>query len=910
MRKTMRWAWALGLCVASSQLWAQSNMPWDEYERRIRSAETLTVAGPDIFGDAVNFYTGGLSFTATDIDIPGNSGLPVRLTRTMAVSNRKGYSSNDLPMADWDLDLPRIDGLPAKCDTTDAMAARPPIVNVGGMSFFPSEYWNGTRLMIPGQSGGDMLLINAAMPRPSSGGPYYWIAGQTVLSCLPSGYLAVTPDGTKYWLDWRASFQEPALNKKEQDIDATMARSRAALYASRVEDRFGNSVVYNYSNGPTGPVRLNSIVASDNRTISLTYNASGFIATASDGTRTWNYEYNTANPKVTLSAVNLPDDNPTGVRRRWTFDFYPFTSTVLRYYHGEPGEIWRDCFNPGDVVETSYVGTVTHPSGAVGQFTVFPTRFGQTNVPQVCTGYRPAGHTNFVQYSYYPVQWDSFALVKKRVTGPGVPDAEWNYSYYSDAGWASGQLDCRSDTCYVQPACSDAAGGTAEAAITGPDGFVRYTYGNRYRCNEGKLFKVERGPSAASIMRTETMTYALAETGQPFIAPIGTSPQPRSVAYKSEYPHPQTSTAVSLDGATFTSEVPATCAGGKRCFDNLGRSLRTAASSSLGFSRVTATDYYDDNTKWVMGQVKRQYDPATNVVSSQVDYDPVTALPVRKYSFGKLEQSFTYNGDGTLATASDGRNNATVLSNWKRGVPQGVRYADNSTESIVVNDLGWVMSATNEAGSTTIYEYDLMGRINKVVAPLEGGAKVWNDKVITTEPVPAAEYGIPAGHWRQIVIQGNQKKIVYFDAFFRPVVEQEEDFSNPTGTLRWVTRRFDAAGRPEFESYPRNPYVDGGVNAGTAVNGTRTYYDGLGRVNRVEQDSELGVLATTTEYLPGFKRQVTNPRGIVTVTQYEAYDSPDSAQPLQINTPDSGTTLISRDRYGKPTAITRWGPGL
>ncbi len=88
----------------------------------------LAVLGSDLFGDQVNLVNGGLSFSITDISVPGNSSLPVALTRTFAVTDRTKYLTNDEPLADWDLDLPRLSGVfaPNWPDARCTVAQAPP----------------------------------------------------------------------------------------------------------------------------------------------------------------------------------------------------------------------------------------------------------------------------------------------------------------------------------------------------------------------------------------------------------------------------------------------------------------------------------------------------------------------------------------------------------------------------------------------------------------------------------------------------------------------------------------------------------------------------------------------------------------------------------------------------------------
>jgi len=50
-----------------------------------KHATGLTALGPDLFGEEVNTNTGGLSFSQTDLSLPGNNGLSVNVTRRLIV---------------------------------------------------------------------------------------------------------------------------------------------------------------------------------------------------------------------------------------------------------------------------------------------------------------------------------------------------------------------------------------------------------------------------------------------------------------------------------------------------------------------------------------------------------------------------------------------------------------------------------------------------------------------------------------------------------------------------------------------------------------------------------------------------------------------------------------------------------
>jgi hypothetical protein len=92
-----------------------------------------------------------------------------------------------------------------------------------------------------------------------------------------------------------------------------------------------------------------------------------------------------------------------------------------------------------------------------------------------------------------------------------------------------------------------------------------------------------------------------------------------------------------------------------------------------------------------------------------------------------------------------------------------------------------------------------------------------------------------------------------------------------------TVKRYDAAGRLAFQSYPMASLSS---YASTTLKGGKTTYDALGRVTQAQQDSELGVLTTTTAYQSGLKIKVTDPRGNATTTSYLAYDQPTTDWPV------------------------------
>src|SRR5258705_8679793 len=84
-----------------------STIAYFEQGLLIRSGEVIEALGPNLMGDSVNEYSGGLEFTQTDVSLPGNNALPVQVGRHKAVGTIQAYAGTGL-FANWDLDIPRL----------------------------------------------------------------------------------------------------------------------------------------------------------------------------------------------------------------------------------------------------------------------------------------------------------------------------------------------------------------------------------------------------------------------------------------------------------------------------------------------------------------------------------------------------------------------------------------------------------------------------------------------------------------------------------------------------------------------------------------------------------------------------------------------------------------------------------
>lgn len=822
------------------------------------------------------------------------------------------------------------------------------------ISYYPEQYWRGNEVDIPGKGGGPLLALAAGQPRPSDGQSYPWTTkdGWRV-SCVPAlkngsgeGFKVALPDGTKYTFDWMSSRKVASLKDKQcktafyneynvanwqqsyytlewspggpggtphlqwrlhrMDGGSASGGSRQVnfcqeqvvvnrreyfLHATKVEDRFGNTVVYDYD--PANPRRLRSITSSDGNTISLGYGSHGKISTVTHNGRTWQYQYGSADG-ATLTAVVQPDAS------RWTFQ-YGDLHTML--HHDNQRILWADCepHVPGQATATVTIG---HPSGATGTFNFRSMMHGTERTPGACYLPDPDKPLHAVLSDHVMV-YKTASLTSKQISGPGLPTQNWSFNYFPNWSWnVNGYVDdCTGDVCNT----------TIKTEVTAPDGSItRSTFGNDYWRNAGQLLKVETLQNG-SVVQSVTNTYLASAAGQPFPDAAGIDPNPRNNRLVSEKNRPLSSTVTVRDGDSFARST--------QSFDAFVRPVRVVKSNSLGRAKEEVTEYHDHLGLWVLGQVQRQYTPSTDVhgrsvpgvlVSVETQFN-AQALPWKTYKFGKLQQTLSYTPQGQLSSVADGNGNVVSLSDYYRGVPRSIRFPATpeapagATQSAVVDANGWITATIDEFGSKTCFGYDVMGRINNVVFPSETQTGVcdtsrWAPVSAGFQQIAAAEYGLPAGHWRLHRYEGTKHTNTYFDAMWRPVLEETLDASDIGGTRSQIVKRYDAMGRVSFVSYPQR-------NVGSFLDvtqGTRTAYDVLGRVTRTEQDSEHGSLATTTEYLSGLRTRVTNPRGAVTVSSHLAWDAPSYELPISSVMPENKIIEIERHpQFGWPLRLTQ-----
>ncbi|TVS19486.1 MAG: hypothetical protein EA417_00515 [Gammaproteobacteria bacterium] len=351
--------------------------PYMEYRKRVEAAQNVSPLDTGLFGEQVSLYNGSTSFTVTDIDLPGNGTLLVQLTRRYSVELQPQsfiapYDALLRGIGNWEVDVPF---LAATYHTSAGNALRcngayvPPFSSIGG-AFRRAEVWQGISINVPGRGSFSAMGVQSQTPRPSGGATYKLTTTERdVFDCIPmkagftgEGFRMTTASGDLYYFDIATTRTAARLAKSvpqsggQLPLTVYLNRQRLYLLASKIEDRFGNTVEFQY-NSDGLPTR---IWASDGREINLFYSSKRLSSASSHG-RTWNYQYThtTSGFYARLSQVTQPDNS------KWV---YTYTNDLMPSLDAAalPPMPW--CTSLPDLQQEDHVLTATHPSGATGTF--------------------------------------------------------------------------------------------------------------------------------------------------------------------------------------------------------------------------------------------------------------------------------------------------------------------------------------------------------------------------------------------------------------------------------------------------------------------------------------------------------------------------------------------------------------
>ncbi|MET0504842.1 MAG: hypothetical protein ABWZ85_05900, partial [Luteibacter sp.] len=388
---------ALLVLMLGGQALAQSSPPMpvspeDEYLQRHPVADILQPEGAHALGEVINVRDGSIRWQQVDVALPG-PGPVIELRRTLNVPvlplSRTPQVARENALGDWTLEVPRLDTLSAALDggagwffTDDALrcshfATAP---DAGGIS--AADWWHGYHLSIGGETQDVLARLPGSLPPPlvqGRDGPIDfkgitrkgWSVGclrTTSNGVAGEGFVAVSPEGTRYWLDRLSAKPAPSIARPG---GAALDRRHVTMLVSHAEDRFGNAVDYSYDMDGN----LVSIRAVDGRELRLTYrmwtSADGqrawrlndvtAVSTTTGATqRVWRYDYAAVADLPSLRQVTRPD------QRTWIID-----ATALWTLPSLPAPLYQGCDAATPSADSILRPVMlVNPDGLTGNFTL------------------------------------------------------------------------------------------------------------------------------------------------------------------------------------------------------------------------------------------------------------------------------------------------------------------------------------------------------------------------------------------------------------------------------------------------------------------------------------------------------------------------------------------------------------
>lgn len=493
------------ILIAQPSTWAQSGIePYIEYRKLTETAQRISPLDTGLFGEQVSLYNGATEFNINDIDIPGNNSLPVQLGRRLSIelqpqNNISPYDTRLLGIGNWDSAIPYVEAVYPSASGWPATRCSVGSVPATVVSrFYRSEFWPGLTVHIPGRGSTNIMGMQNSTPRPQNGTYRFTTSERDVFDCIPiksglegEGFRMTSNSGVRYYFDVAVSRTAAKLmkyvkpNRDDFPIEIYMGRNKYYILASKIEDRFGNTVQYQY-NATGQPVRIWS---NDGREILLSY-SSGRLSHATSHGKTWQYHYHTNGD---LAQVIYPDGS------RWG---YSYTGSLMP--PPEPAEIsslpW--CRRMPLALSAGYSLTINSPSNATGIFEFINKRHFRSGVH--ATECAQEGDLLDPVYTLLvPNYFDVMSIINKTLSGPGIPAPQvWTYDYISPVASLWG-LPTQAPS-YPCTACEP----EKSTLVTNPDGTkVRNYFGMRYYDNDGRLLKLETLTAANSVLRTEAISY-------------------------------------------------------------------------------------------------------------------------------------------------------------------------------------------------------------------------------------------------------------------------------------------------------------------------------------------------------------------------------------------------------------------
>ncbi|MCL1132648.1 hypothetical protein L2748_23590, partial [Shewanella sairae] len=654
-----------------------------------------------------------------------------------------------------------------------------------------------------------------------------------------------------------------------------------ALFVSKIEDRFGNWVKYEYDAS-----NISRIVSNDGRNISVKKDSKG-TSVYSEG-KMWRYDI--LNKGSGTSSGNNRNDlivtQPDGLQWKYELDISETISTS----DSDGNPICGRQFKPSRT--TSHPMKVTSPYGAITEFKFDFIRTDHSNIDS--TRFHRTDDYRRCHYSY---------VLKERTVTFNDKVMKDTYEYSENYGVFDIEADNPNPASLLPFPAPPGISRIDNKSIT-----KTLSNGNKEKYYINRKFRTGAFNTLSAIeyydanqkrpTLTESFAYNLSDA--------------KGVSYKSGKDVFEITPRLSSHKKMYSNgDVIMVRYTDFNQFD--APSHKSVTDDSTGYKRYWKEDVIHDLNTWLLNLPSKTYlsetPTYTNAYKETVYNDQY--LPYQEKSFGRITTTHTYHADGNLLkTRYAGLNKYQQFDNYYRGQPRKITYPcpttngcntinGSSTNSAVtlleINGDGTLKSLSDFNGNKTYYRYNDMQWPTEV----DYANTKWADKFIGYSTVSHTDDGISGsgilpGMLRKTVRHGNHQKHTYYDGLLRPIYTREQDITD-NQTTRYQAFEYDNQNRQTLVSFPSdNPARRLGI---------MTKYDVLDRVIRQTRTSDDAV--SRTEYLAGNKIAVTDPMDNTTTTTFLTYDASAKDNPILIEAPNSNDITIDYNQYNQTTRLSQ-----
>jgi YD repeat-containing protein len=680
-------------CLMGTESFATSGFPVSGAPERITD-------------EVINLKTGEIYLETRDISIPGNGGMDLNIYRSFAKFPNIYFTY----MRNWELEIPRVI-VPANpygetaggrstgvglCE--DPRPADIPEMELweGWVRFFdptapydrgPFNYsytktssgiWSlilykgreaGIILVIPGQPTRTLVPVSTGLAEYPPSVRYvtedHWVAecyASNNTNGRKDAFLVRAPDGSVYIMD------QIGRTHGDHKFARLSSFGHSTAYATRVTDKNGNNINYEYSvhRGATlsssdyfaipSLVAPTRVYSDDGREVKIYY----------DEVDTSNYiqmqDRELHEPPVSKIETN------TG--QIWS---YHYINENMDSVTGPEGLTWSYEYNGpiiGQRYKTSWISRYSYDDS------------DRYNIPHVSKIITPSGAT--VDYTYREYSGDYWGgpnkdikvqtLSTRTVSGGGLAGGAWTYALNSDI-----------DFTYLE--------------ASGPNKKKQWQYYKAYNdWKYGRLRSIKTKDTAGQVLREEVYTW----TDHRRISDLATVDKDSYLPVSME--HRGVVSQRVVDGSfdtTFSN------------FDDFGYA-RTVTETGNATRTISRTFFYDAQN-WVIGKIE---DESIDGLTIDRTYDNKGQLQ-KIVEYG-ITTEFEYHPEGDLwkrIRTKDGQQIVSKYENFYRGIPRTETRPDGVILTREVNPSGTIASEYNGRSFKTSFSYDLLNRMTTIVPP-------------------------------------------------------------------------------------------------------------------------------------------------------------------------------------------------